>query len=124
MGYGPVAYLVMSSLDLVAPNAPAFTNCYQLDNSIYRLKLRLPVVDATGTALTGLTRLTIVSLAMTDEYSNPFEDLNMLDCLALPKVQKIDVAISPADAGTEKEVDVAIINLGGFQAFAAACADD
>jgi len=38
-------------------------------------------------------------------------------------IQKIDVALTPADAGQQKTVDVTVMNLGGTQAFAAACSD-
>jgi len=123
MAYGPLATNSMATADMVAPGMPVFVAANQVSNNIIRLTIALPTMDANGTNLSGLTKLTVVSLPMTDGI-NPFDGLGMPEALGLPGVQKIDVAVVEADAGTEKQVDVAVMNLGGVQAFGAACADD
>lgn len=70
----------------------------------------------------GLTKLTVTSLPMTDGV-NPFEAMSMMEILALDGVQTVDIPLTPDNAGTQKEITMVVMNLGGTQAFAAACAD-
>ena len=120
--YGPVVLNTFQTNDLVAPGMPVFTNLEQVSNSVVRATLAMPVMDSDGGNLTGLTKLTVATMAMAG-VDNPFEALSMAEIVAMAGVTKIVVTISPADAGTEKSVDVPVTNLGGFQAFAAACSD-
>lgn len=120
--YGPLSVYSLATADIVSPGMPTFVSAVQVDNTIIRLKLAMPTMDSNGGNLTGLAKLTIVSLAMTGGV-NPFQGKSMTDCLALAGVQKVDVTITPTDAGQQKTVDVNVMNLGGSQAFAAACAD-
>ena len=122
MPYGPISVYDFQTADVVAPGAPVIVSANQIDNNIVRLTIACPTMDSNGSNLTGLSKLTVVSLPMT--VSNPFESLSMTEALALPGVQSVDVALTPDDAGQQKTVDVAVMNLGGFQAFGAACADD
>jgi hypothetical protein len=122
MAYGPLNFLTITTADLVAPGMPVFVDANQVDNSLISLKLAMPVMDVDGGSLSGLVKLTVVSLPAAGG-SNPFEGKTMVECLALPGVQKVDVALTVSDAGLEKSVSVAIMNLGGMQAFAAACSD-
>lgn len=123
MAYGPMSVNSLATSDQVAPGMPVFVAAQQVDNNIIRLTIALPTMDADGSNLSGLTKLTVVSLPMSGG-ENPFEGLSMAEALALPGVQQVDVTVTDADAGTEKQVDVAVMNLGGVQAFGAACADD
>lgn len=123
MAYGPVTTADMLTSDMVAPGLVAFVASQQIDNQIIRLTLAMPSVDANGANLTGLTKLTVVTAAMTGGV-NPFDGLSMSECLAVAGSTSLDVTLTEADAGQEKQVDVPVMNLGGMQAFAAACADD
>ena len=122
MSYGPVSLSNVTTSDLVAPGMPVFVALNQTGNSIIKATVAIPVMDSDGSNLTGLTKLTIVTAVMTGGV-NPFESKGMAEILAMSGVQKVDVTLVPADAGQEKTVDVAVMNLGGVQAFAAACAD-
>ena len=120
--YGPVTLSSLATTDIVAPGAPVFVSGTQIDNTIIRLRISTPTMDSNGGSLTGLTKLTVVSAVMTGGV-NPFTAKSMTEILAMAGIQKIDVALTPADAGQQKTVDVTVMNLGGTQAFAAACSD-
>ncbi|HPP22088.1 MAG TPA: hypothetical protein PK235_14810 [Phycisphaerae bacterium] len=77
-------------------------------------------IDCPG--LSGLKKLTVVTIAMSGG-NNPFQGLSMPEALALAGVLNIDVTLSEGDAGQQKVIDIPVVNLGGAQAFAAACAD-
>lgn len=120
--YGPVSVANLVTLDLVSPGMPVFVSLTQVDNRIIRLIIAIPTMDANGDNLSGLSKLTVVSAVMIGGV-NPFAAKSMTEILALSGIQKTDVALVPADAGQQKTVEVAIMNLGGTQAFAAACSD-
>lgn len=122
MSYGPMSVANVTTSDIVSPGMPTFVALRQVDNSVIRATVALPVMDSNGGNLTGLTKLTVVSLPQTDGV-NPFEGLSMSEALALPGVQAQDVSVAEADAGQETQVDMMVMNLGGSQAFAAACND-
>lgn len=122
MAYGPVSISEFGTTDVVAPGAPSFITIAQLSNSLVHCVVALPTLDSDGSELTGLVKLTVATLPMS-EGINPFEGLSMPEILALTGVVTAEVELVPGDAGTQKEFDIAIVNLGGFQAFAAACAD-
>jgi len=113
MSYGPVTISEFATSDVVAPGAPTFVLVEQA----------VPTTDATGGPLTGLTTLTVATATMS-EGINPFEGLSMSEILALPGAASVDVELTEADAGTQKVVTLPVVNLGGFQALAAACKDD
>lgn len=122
MGYSTVATADSQSVDEVSPGAPTFVSVTQTDNHSWEASVQLPVQDADNSELTGLTKLTVVTLPMVGG-ANPFVGLSMVEILALPGIVVQDVALSPTDAGTVKVVSVPLVNLGGFQAFAAAVTD-
>jgi len=122
MSYGLVALDELQTVDLVAPGLPAFSSISQQSNTVVKCTITLPTLDADGNNLSGLTTLTVATLPKTGPDS-PFEGLSMDQILALTGVVKVDVPVTPADAGVQKEVDLPVVNLGGFQSFAAACAD-
>jgi len=123
MPYGPVNLSEFQTSDGVAPGAPVFVNVVQVDNNFVRVTVALPTVDSNGDNLSGLTKLTVATLAKSGP-TNPFAGLDMNQILGLAGVVKVDVAVTAADAGTQKDVDLPVVNLGGFQALAAAAADD
>ena len=123
MSYGLMSTNNLVTSDLVAPGMPTFVSIVQESNTIIRLTIAIPVMDADGGNLTGLTKMTVVSLPQVDG-TNPFEGIGMPEALVITGVAKFDVTLEPADAGTEKTVDVTVMNLGGAQAFGVACADD
>jgi len=123
MPYGPVTVSEFATTDVVAPGAPIFVLVEQLDNDTMRATLSIPTTDATGGPLTGLTKLTVTTATMS-AGANPFDGLSMSEILALPGAASVDVDLTEADAGTQKEVVLPVVNLGGFQALAAACSDD
>ena len=122
MSYGPMSINSLATADMVSPGMPIFIAANQIDNNIITLTIALPTMDADGSNLSGLAKLIIVSLPMTGGV-NPFENMGMNEALALPGVQQIVVAVDVAEAGTEKQVNVPVMNLGGTQAFGAACGD-
>lgn len=122
MGYSAVATTDLQSVDAVSPGAPAFLAVTQMDNSNWAVSVQIPLQDADGSPLTGLTKLSLSTLPMT-EGINPFLGLSMEECMALPGAITQDVALTPGDAGTSKDLVVPVVNLGGFQAFATACTD-
>lgn len=121
--YGPVATNAFQTQDLVAPGMPIFTNIEQTSNTVVKVGVALPSMDADGGNLSGLTKLTVATIAMADPATNPFAGKSMVEILALAGVSKVNVTVTASDAGQEKSIDVPVINLGGFQAFAAACSD-
>lgn len=120
--YGPVSVANVTTSDLIAPGMPTFVTLKQNDNKIIRATVAIPTMDANGDNLSGLTKLTVATAIMTGG-TNPFTGKSMTEILATAGVQKVDVTIVPADAGQQKVVDVTVMNLGGTQAFAAACSD-
>lgn len=122
MGYSAVAVTDGQSIDEVAPGAPGFLSVNQIDNHSWEATVQLPNRDADDSDLTGLTKLTVATLPMTGG-ENPFTGLSMPEILALPGVNSQDVALTPDDAGQTKTVTMPLVNLGGFQAFAAAVSD-
>lgn len=76
----------------------------------------IPSMDADGSNLTGLTKLTVVTVAM-PTAANPLQGLTMTAALALPGVQKVDVTLSPSDAGQNKDIDIPVVSLGSTQVF-------
>lgn len=123
MPYGPVNLSEFQTSDGVAPGAPTFVNVSQLDNNLIRATVALPTTDSNGDNLSGLAKLTVAT-APKPGATNPFEGLSMDQILALPGVVKSHVSLTEADAGTQKNVDLSVVNLGGFQALAAAVSDD
>lgn len=122
MAYGPVSISGFATADVVAPGAPTIVFVEQVDNTTLAVTVAVPVADATGGDLSGLTTLTLATASMSDGL-NPFEGLSMPEILALGAVS-VNVELTPEDAGTQKVVSLAIVNLGGFQALAAACNDE
>ena len=121
MSYGTVSYGTVTTSDIVAPGAPTFISIQQISNQTVSVVLAIPAIDSDGSNLTGLTKITIVTVAMSGEH--PFEGKSMSEVLAVPGVVSIDVSLQESDAGTQKTVEMPVVNLGGQQAFAAACAD-
>lgn len=122
MAYGPVMITDIVTTDLVAPGAPIFISIQQISNVIVRVICSIPTMDADGNNLTGLKKLTVVTAPMAGGF-NPFSGLGMSEILVVPAVVKIDVTLTESDAGTQKSVDMPVVNLGGAQALAAACSD-
>jgi len=122
MGYGPMAIGTLATTDMVAPGLPVFISATQRTNTSIRLVIAVPSVDADGNNLTGLTKLTVVTV-MQSGTANPLTGLTMTAAMALPGVTKLDIALAPADAGQQKTVDVPVLTLGGTQVFGAACSD-
>lgn len=120
--YGPVATSSLLTTDLIAPGMPVFVSATQTNNTTIRLVIALPTMDANGANLTGLTKLSVASAVMTGG-TNPFESKSMTEILAMTGVTKTHVTVTPTEAGQQKTVDVPVANLGGMQAFAAACSD-
>ncbi len=122
MAYGPMAVASFATTDMVAPGLPIFIASKQVSNKVVRLTVAIPSMDADGSNLTGLTKLTVVTVAM-PTAANPLQGLTMTAALALPGVQKVDVTLSPSDAGQNKDIDIPVVSLGSTQAFGAACSD-
>lgn len=120
--YGPVSTFTLMTADMVSPGMPVFVSGSQVDNSNISLVLAMPTMDSNGTNLTGLAKVTVVTAVMVGGV-NPFTNLSMTELLALPSVTKVHVTLTPDDAGLQKTVLVPVVNLGGQQAFAAACSD-
>ena len=120
--YGPVSTFTLLTTDVVAPGMPVFVSGVQVDNLNVSLVLAMPVMDANGANLTGLAKLTVATAVMTGGV-NPFTGLSMTQIVALPGVTKVNVTLTPDDAGQQKTVVLPVVNLGGQQAFAAACSD-
>lgn len=108
-------------MDEVAPGAPTFVSVQQTGNKQWAASVQLPLVDADGSELTGLSKLTVASTVMVNG-ENPFIGKSMDEIIASgAQVQHVD--LTPGDAGTIKDVTIPLVNLGGFQAFAAAVTD-
>ncbi len=123
MPYGPTVIAELVTTDMVAPSMPTFVLIEQTDNVTMRAVCSIPTSDVGGGALTGITKLTVATAPMSGGV-NPFDGLSMEEILALPEAASVDVALVEADAGTQKEVTLPVVNLGGYQAFAAACSDE
>ena len=122
MSYGPVSYSEFATSDIVAPGAPTFIAVSQTNNLTIKATVAIPTQDATGGPLTGLSELTVATMPMSGGQ-NPFIGLSMDEILALPGISIVTVALVEAEAGTQVEVILPVVNLGGFQAIAAACSD-
>ena len=122
MGYSAVVVTDGQSVDVVSPGAPAFVGVVQGSNREWTVDVQLPLVDADGSELTGLAGLALATLPMA-EGINPFTGLSMAEIRALPGVLVQDVALTVGDAGGLKSIAVPVMNLGGWQAFAAAVTD-
>jgi len=127
MAFGPVAFATAQSVDEVAPGVPAFNSVGQPtgQDENYLCTLTLPLTDADGTALTGLTQLAVFTTVKEGDV-NPYEGLSMEQIIALNNNQNgVIVALDPEInvPGSEIEVVLPIILLGSTQQFAAACSD-
>lgn len=122
MTYGPVSLGELITADVVAPGMPGFLSVKQSGNNTIKLLITIPSADSDNSPLTGLAKLTVVTAMMLDGI-NPFVSLSMPEILALSGIALQDVTLSPDSAGTQVEVEMPIVNLGGTQAFAAACCD-
>ena len=122
MGYSAVALFDAQTSDIVSPAAPVWVSVSQTNNKTVSATILLPLGDADGSELTGLAKLTVATAAKVDGV-NPFEGKSMDEILADLSVTFVDVTVSPTDAGTQISTDLPIVNLGGFQAFAAAVSD-
>lgn len=124
MGFGPVALSSISTSDEVAPGMPSFVEVTQLSNTDIQCVVTIPTTDSDGSELSGLTKLVVATATMT-EGVNPFELLTMDEILALPGVTMNEETLDPeVDPGQQKTVILPVVNLGGFQALAAACSDE
>ena len=119
MGYGPVVLSNLATSDIVSPAAPTIVSIVQISNTIVRVTLAMPVADFGGGVLSGLTKLTVATIAGTTAFTGK----TMTEILAISGVAKVDVTLTPADAGQQKVVDLPVTNLGGQQSIAAACSD-
>ena len=124
MGYSAVALGTNQSVDAVSPSAPTIVSITQTNNTNWDFVATLPTTDdpGPGTPLSGMTRLTVASLAMADGV-NPFEGLSMDQILAMNSPDVRHVSVTPEMAGLNVTVNVPVLNLGGFQAFACAVTD-
>jgi len=120
--YGPVSGTTVATFDLIAPGMPVILSAIQVNNRIIRTIIVMPVMDANGDNLSGLTKLTIASIVIVAGV-NPFEGKTMTEILAIPGIQKVDIALTMDDAGQQKTADILIQSIGSTQAIAAACAD-
>lgn len=119
--YGPVSKSTLTAVDLVAPGLAPISSAVQFDNKIIKVTAAIPVMDANGDNLSGLSKLT-VAVALMIGGVDPFLNKTMTEILALPGVKKIDVAITTEDAGKEKTVDVPLQGFG-VHSIVAACSD-
>ena len=122
MSFSAVTVTEGQSVDAVAPGAPAFVRVDQLDNRTWELGIQLPLTDSDGSELTGLTKL-VVGTATMAKGENPFTGLSIEEIVSLPGVVTREMALSPSNAGDTVSVQTPLLNLGGFQAFAAAVSD-
>lgn len=120
--YGPIAITELVTADITAPGAPTIVALSQTDNHFLNLVVALPLADADGSELTGLTKLTIAYAATADGI-NPFNGLPMVECLAVEGVGVVELGITSEQAGQQVELAVPIVNLGGAMALAIACSD-
>ena len=120
--YGPTSGTTVTTFDLVAPGMPVILSATQVDNRIIRTVIVMPVMDANGDNLSGLTKLTIASIVIVGGI-NPFSGKTMVEILAIPGIQKVDIVLTMDDAGQQKTADILIQSLGSSQAISAACAD-
>lgn len=119
MSYGSIA-LTQFATSAVAPGAPTFDSIEQIEKKHVRVTVGIPSKNADGGPLVGLTRLTVVTIAMTGN-TNPLEGLSVSEMKSLGV--SIDIDLVDGDAGTRKVIELPIVNLGGFQGFAAVCTD-
>jgi hypothetical protein len=122
MGFSSVALYDVQTVDSVAPGVPTITSVIQSSNKTIQVAVTLPILDADGSELSGMTRLVVATAIEVDGLS-PFASLSMQDILALPGVVSVEVAVSAADAGAQKLVELPVLNLGGYQEIAAAVSD-
>ena len=120
--YGPTSGTTVTTFDLVAPGMPVILSATQVDNRIIRTVIVMPVMDANGDNLSGLTKLTIASIVIVGGI-NPFSGKTMVEILAITGIQKVDIVLTMDDAGQQKTADILIQSLGSSQAISAACAD-
>lgn len=128
--YGPMTIFDLATVDQTAPGGLQITSLQQVSNREARATLTLPSADADGTPLTGLTKLTVVTIAPFDvanplEGPNPFAGLSAFsDALAVPGVTRVDLPLSSEDAGRQVDIVLPVLAAGRHQFFAAACTDD
>ena len=122
MAYSAVAVTDAQMIDSVAPGAPSFLHLDQISNTQIEVEVQLPLQDANGEALSGLKLLVIATTPMT-AGENPFSGRSMDEILAMAGVSSFEAQLTTSDAGSSKRMTLPVLNLGGFQAFAAAVAD-
>ena len=120
MSYGPIAIANVRTSNLGSPGMPIIVEIHQVNNDIIQATIAIPSMDSDGGNLSQLSKLTVATTVVKDRIM-PFKDKNMIEILAQPSVQKVDVPLTLMDAGQEKIVSIPVVELGAVQTFAAAC---
>ena len=122
MAYGPTTGSSLVIADVVAPGAPQWVSEVQKNDVLVTVEILIPATDSDGSPMTGLTKLTVATIAIVDV--DPFIELSMEAALALPGVQFVDYPLTPAEAGATVKLDVPVVApFGTAQSFIAACSD-
>ena len=122
MSFGPVTLGLSSTSDVSAPGAVRILSITQTSNSALVLKCELPTLDSDGSALTGLTKLTVAEALATVDGVNPFENLSMESAIGLADATT-NIELAADAAGTIVDVTVPILTVGAVHAFAVAASD-
>ena len=123
MGFSAVALADAVSVDAVSPGAPTFSNITQFNNNVWHVDVLLPSLDADGSALTGLTKLYLVTQIAVDGV-NPFVGLSPAEILAYPGAVTYTSDLTEEMAGTVTPLEVSVLNTGGAQSFACFVSDE
>ena len=124
MGYGPVTFAELGTIDITEPGAPTFSSVAQITNDLIEAAVILPNADSDGSPLTGLTKLAIASLPIPDDQ-NPLAGLSMEDILAIPDVWTRTIQVSPPNTPEATTTfAVPVLRRGSRQVIAVACSDD
>lgn len=116
MPNGPISRGTLETIDIVAPAGVA-VSAFQVDNQLGAADMVLPTVDSDGSPLTGLSRLTLVT--------SPLElPLTHDEILAAPGANVQTVAITPADAGSNRSLQFPLYGIGAPVFYACWASDD
>ena len=123
MGFSVVALADVQSADVVSPGAPSIISVVQVDNRKMQVVIGLPLKDSDGSDLTGMTKLVVATAPQVAGGANAYEGMGMQEILTLPSSVAANISLTPDDAGSQKTVEIPIVNLGGYQSIAAAVTD-
>lgn len=111
MSDGPITRLRLGSADVMAPGEVGLSG-RQISNTQYAVRATLPTKDADDSDLTELKTLTLGIVQVNDDGTDPTEGMDTIGVRNVCGPNIIDLPVTAADAGTDKDANLPVVKLG------------